>query len=90
MITPDTNLPNKNVFSNNIIVDVFLFVTAIISLLVTTLVIYLLWKYKKLRTLVTSLALKQIKEVDAVTRQEDVTAACTCKIQFYIILAFSI
>ena len=35
----DENLPNKNFFSNNFIVDVFLFFTAIISLLVTTLAI---------------------------------------------------
>ena len=55
----DENLPNKNFFSNNFIVDVFLFVTAIISLLVTTLAIYLLCKNKKLRMLVTSLALQQ-------------------------------
>ena len=46
----DENLPNKNYFSNNFIVDVFLFVTAIISLLVTTLAIYLLCKPEKLRT----------------------------------------
>ena len=70
--------------------DVFLFVTAIILLLVTTLTIYLLCKYKKHRTLVTSLALQQIREVGAVTTQGDVTTACTCKIQFYIILALSI
>ena len=38
-------------------------VTAIISLLVTILVINLLCKHKKLKTLVTSLALKQIKEL---------------------------
>ena len=57
----DKNLPNKIFFSNNFIVDVFLFVTAIISLLVTILVIYLLYKHKKLRTLVTSIALQQIK-----------------------------
>ena len=53
-------------------------------------VTYLLCKHKKLRTLVTSLALQQIKEVGAVTRQEDVTTACTCKIQFYIVWALSI
>ena len=40
--------------------------------------------------LVTNLALQQIKEVDAVTAQEEVTTSCTCKIQFYIILALSI
>ena len=89
MIT-DKNLPNKNFFSNNLIVGVFLFVTAIISLLVTGLAIYLLCKQKKLRMPVTSLAVQQIKEVGAVTRQENVTTACTYKIQFYIILALSI
>ena len=65
----DANLPNKNFFSNHLIVDIFLFVTAIISLLVTTLAIYLLCKHKKLRMLVTSLALQQIKEVGTVTTQ---------------------
>ena len=85
-----TNLPNKNFFSNNFIIDVFLFVTAIILLLVTILAIYLLCKHKELRMLVTSLALQQIKDIGAVTRQEDVTTACTCTIQLYIILALSI
>ena len=33
---------NKNFFTNNYIVDIFLFITAMISLLVTTLAIYLL------------------------------------------------
>ena len=68
----------------------FLFVTAMISLRVTTLVIYLLCKHKKLRMLVTSLALQQIKEVGAVTGHEDVTTAYACKFQFYIILTLSI
>ena len=62
---PDANLPNKNLFTNNFIVDVFLFVTTIVSVLVTTLTIYLLCKHKKLKTLVTSLALQQIKEIGA-------------------------
>ena len=89
-VNMDMKLPNKNFLSNNFIIDVFLFVTALISVLVTTLAIYLLCKHKKLRMLVTSLALQQIKEVGAVTKQEDVTTACTCKIQFYIILMSSI
>ena len=58
-----------NFFSNNFIVDVFLFVTAIILLLVTTLVIYLLCKHKKLRTPATSLTLQQMREVGAVATQ---------------------
>ena len=39
---------NKNFFSDNYIVDIFLFITAIISLLATTLTVYLLYKHKKL------------------------------------------
>ena len=83
-----TDLPtNKNFFSNNYIIDVFLLVTAVISLLVTTLAIYLLCKHKKLRTLVASLTFQQIKEVGTVTTQEEVTTEC--KIQNHIILALT-
>ena len=44
-------IPNKNFFSKNYIIDIFLFITEIISLLATTLTVYLLCKHKKLRTL---------------------------------------
>ena len=63
----DENLPDTNFFSNNFIVDIFLFIAAITSLLVTTSAIYLLCKYEKLRTLVTSLALQQVRETDTAT-----------------------
>ena len=44
----------------------------IISILVTTLVLYILCKHTKHKTLVTSLALQQIKELGAVNRKEDI------------------
>ena len=49
------NNSNKNFFSNNYIVDIFMFTSAIISLISTTLVIYLFCKHKHIRTLVASL-----------------------------------
>ena len=61
--------------------DIFLLITAIISLLVTNLAIYLL------RPLEASLALQRAREVGAVTTQEEVTHKC--KIQIYIILALT-
>ena len=67
----DENLPNRNFLFSSYIVDVFLFVAAIISLLVTTLAILLLCKHEKLRTLVTSPALQQVREGDRVTTQEE-------------------
>ena len=57
---------NKNIFSENYIMDIFLFITAIISLLATTLTVYLLCKHKKLLTLIASLVLHQVKEVGTV------------------------
>ena len=44
----------------------------------------------KLKSLVTSLALQQIKEVGVVAKQEHISIAqdieCTCKIQWYTII----
>ena len=66
---------NKNFFSDSYFVDFSLFITVIISLLATTLTVYLLSKHKKLGMLITSLVLHQVKEVGAVT-QEEVNAEC--------------
>ena len=86
----DKYLPNKTFISNNFIVEVFLFITAIISLLATTLATYLLCKHEKLTILVASLALQQTRGVGAATTQEDVTITCSCKILFYVVLVLSI
>ena len=72
----DKKLPNKHFFSNNFIVDNFLFVTAIISLQVTNLTIYLLCEHRKLGLLVASLALQQVREVGTVTAEKEVTYGC--------------
>ena len=61
---------NKNFFSENYIVDVFLFITVLISLLATTLTAYLLCKHRNLRMLIASLVLHQVKEVGTVTQKE--------------------
>ena len=61
---------NKNFFSNNYIVDIFLFITVIISPLATNSTVYLLCKHKKLQMLIASLVLLQVKEVGAVMQKE--------------------
>ena len=80
-------ITNKNFFSKNYIVDIFVFITALITLLVTTLAIYPLCKHKKLRMLVVSPALQQVKEVGTVTQKEINTK---CKILIYISLTLTI
>ena len=56
---------NKNFFSNNYIVDIFMLTSSIISLISTILVIYLFCTHKHIRTLVASLILHKIKEIEA-------------------------
>ena len=66
---------NKNFFSQNYIVDIFLFITVIISLLATTLTVYLLCKHKKLQTLIASLVLQHTKEVGT-EMQKEINSEC--------------
>ena len=68
---------NKNFFSNNHILDIFIFISSIISLISTTLIIYLICKHKKIRMLVGSLALQQIKEVSANSRETNPAECAT-------------
>ena len=78
---------NKNFFSDNYIVHIFLFITVIVSLLATTLTVYLLCKHKKLQTLIASLVLHQVKEVGTVMQKE---INSECKTLTYISLVLTI
>ena len=60
---------SKNFFSNNHIMDVYIFISSIISLISRTLIIYLLCKHKKIRTLIASLVLHQAKEAGTTARE---------------------
>ena len=60
--TMNIKLP-KNICTNNLIVDIFVFIVGIISGIVKIIILYLLCKHIKLRTLVSSLVLQQVKEV---------------------------
>ena len=59
-----TFISNKNFFSNHI-VNIFMVTSSIISIITITLVVYLLCKHKHIRTIVASLILHKIKEVEA-------------------------
>ena len=72
---------NKNFFSDNYIVDIFMFISAVISLLATNLSVYLLGKHKKLQELIATVVLNQLKEVSIVTQKE---INSKCKLLAYI------
>ena len=63
-IESNTCTSNKNFFPSHI-VNIFMFTSSIISIITITLVIYLFCKHKHIRTIVGSLILHKIKEVEA-------------------------
>ena len=85
----DIEFANKNFFTNNFIIDTFVFIIVIILVITTMIIIYTLCKYNKLRALVASLALQQVKEVK-VEEIRDENYKYKCISQFYVILALSI
>ena len=87
----DLETPYKNFFTNNFIVDIFVFIIPIISVITTMIIVHVWCKHNKLRTLVASLALQQVKEVSAIaTKKEGKDSVCKCTFWFYIILVLSI
>ena len=64
--------------------DIFLFICAIISFISTTLIIYLLCKHKKIRTLIASLVLHQVKEAGAISGETN--SDCTTQAYIGIVL----
>ena len=75
---------NKNKFFDNYFVDIFMFISAVISLLATTLTVYLLCKHKTLRVLIASLVLHQVKEVN--TEMQPTNSKCRTLAHIGIIL----
>ena len=58
--------------------DIFVFISMIISLLTTTVTVNLLCKHKKIRALIASLVLHQVKEVGAISESSGETnSECT-------------
>ena len=74
------NCSSKNFFSNNFIVDIFMFASSVISLISTTLIIYLFCKHKQIRTFMMSLILHKIKDVEASSNE----TSSECKTLAYI------
>ena len=70
------NNSNKNFFFNNYITDIFMFTSSILSIISTTLVIYLFCKEKHIKILVASLILHKVKEVEANSTSEATNSEC--------------
>ena len=73
--TTYTFLPYKNFFLNQI-VNIYTFTSSIISIITITLVIYLFYKHKHIRTIVAGLILHKAREVEAKSSTEIDKSEC--------------
>ena len=80
------NYSSKNFFSNNYIVDIFVFASSVISLISTTIIVYLFCKHKQIRTLMTSLILHKTKNLKASSNETNFE----CKTLAYIGITLTI
>ena len=58
------NDDNKKSFFNNIVMDIFLFIAAVLSMLTTAAIIHLVCKHTKLKALVTGITLQPIRQTE--------------------------
>ena len=65
-VNKDDLASNQNSFFNIYIIDNFLFVTAVISLLIAIMIVSVVCKHAKLKALVTSIALQHIIGTEAI------------------------
>ena len=78
---------SKNFFFNQI-VNIFTFTSSIISIVTITLVIYLFCKHKHIRTIIASLILHKMKEVEANSNSNPETNNYECRA--YIVMVLTI
>ena len=68
-------------FLNSFLADVLIFTAALITLIITLIIIYVLYGQFKLKALVMNITMQRIKAVEAADMSD---MLCTCKMQWYI------
>ena len=68
-------------FLNSFLADVLIFTAALITLIITLIIMYMLYGQSKLKALVTNIAMQRIKAVEAAHMND---MLCNCKTQWYI------
>ena len=68
-------------FLNSFLADILIFTAALITLIITLVIIYVMYGQSKLKALVTNIMMQRIKTVEAADVSD---MLCTCKTQWYI------
>ena len=73
------NILGKHTFFDNYVMHIFLFIAAIISIIVTLVIVHVVCKHVKLKVLVTGIAFQPLKGTDALINGINDNEDCTCK-----------
>ena len=85
----NNNKIGKHLFFDNYIMDVFLFITVILSMITTAAISQTMCKHAKLKSLVTGIAFQPIKGTDAISSSITDSEDCTCKVQWYTVVTLT-
>ena len=87
MLDKAQNNKPKNQFFDNIAIDIFLFVAAIISMLAVAAIIHLVCRHAKLKALLTGIAFQPVNQAEALVAQQTKEF---CTAQWYAIAALTV
>ena len=88
LLDKSKNGNNRKSFFNNIIMDISLFIAAILSMLATAAIIHLVCKHTKLKALVIGITFQPINQTEALIHKENIIQNCTT--QWYTIAALTL
>ena len=78
----------KRTIFDNIIMDIFLFIAAILSMLAMVVIIHLVCKHTKLKALLTGIAFQWVKQIEAIFDDDQMQKHCT--VQWYTIAVLTL
>ena len=70
---------NKKSFFDNIVMDIFLFIAVVLSMLATAAIIHLVCRHTKLKALVTGITFQPIKQTEALLDKVNIIQQCTAQ-----------
>ena len=88
MLEKSKNDANKKSFFNNSVMNIFLSIAAVLTMLATAVVIHLVCKHTKLKALVTGITFQPIKQTEVLIDKENIIQNCTA--QWYTVAALTL
>ena len=80
---------SKHSFFDNCIMDVFLCIATILSMIAIAAIVCIVYEHAKLKVLLTGIAFQPVRETDAISGSNNENEYCNCDAQWYTIAALA-